>query len=122
MRSQCQRQKSYRFGLSGETTASAFLASNGFEILKHRYRNACGEIDLIAKRSGHLAFVEVKSRRTCDEAAWSVAPRQQKKIRATAEVFLAENPDYDSYSASFDVILVSYDADLVHIPQAFGLD
>jgi putative endonuclease len=114
-----QRQQSYRFGLQGEHRASAFLASNGFEILAHRYRKSCGEIDLIAKRRDHVAFVEVKARQTCEEAAWAIAPRQQAKIRAAAEAFLAENPDYGSYSASFDVILVAKDADLVHIPQAF---
>jgi putative endonuclease len=114
-----KRQQSYRFGLQGENTASAFLASNGFEILARRYRRSCGEIDLIAKRKDHVAFVEVKARRTCEEAAWTIAPRQQAKIRAAAEAFLAEHPDYDNYSASFDVILVARDADLVHIPQAF---
>lgn len=112
----------YRRGINAETHASAFLASKGYEIVGSRYRNALGEIDLIAKRRRHIAFVEVKARRTHDDAAWAVLPRQQRRIREAADGFLAENPSLADCSASFDVILVSRSSELVHIPEAFFAD
>lgn len=114
-----QRRSSYAFGQNAESSASAFLTSQGYEVLKRRYRRPCGEIDVIARRDNHIAFVEVKARRTVDDAAWSIQPRQRRRIQEAASSFLAEHPSYDQCSASFDVILVSRSQDMTYIPQAF---
>ena len=110
---------SYALGIAAEGSARQLLESKSYSILAQRYKTKAGEIDLVAKRGDHLAFVEVKRRKTQDEAAWAVAPRQQARIAMAAEVFLGENAALAQCSASFDVILVSPTQGCAHIEQAF---
>ena len=77
-------------GRAGEDMACRYLLKNGYQILKRNYRAAGGEIDIIAKKGSHLAFVEVKSRRNTEfgYAAEAVNYAKQKKIINTARAFL----------------------------------
>jgi putative endonuclease len=50
-------------GLEGEIVAKEYLERSGYRILEHRFRVGRFEVDLIAERSGLVAFVEVKTRR-----------------------------------------------------------
>jgi putative endonuclease len=110
---------SYKRGVAAESRAKGFLEAKEYRILAHRYKTKGGEIDLVAKRGDHLAFVEVKGRKTHDEAAWAVLPRQQARIAIAAEVFLGEHAELAHCSASFDVILVAPGQGCSHIEQAF---
>jgi len=110
---------SYKIGVAAEARARQLLESKSYRILAERYKTKGGEIDLVAQRGDHLAFVEVKCRRTQDEAAYSVLPRQQARIATAAEIFLGEHAGLSHESASFDVILVSPSQGLSHIEQAF---
>ena len=112
-------QSSHAIGLAAEGRARELLESKSYQILAHRYKTKAGEIDLVAKRGDHLAFVEVKQRKTQDEAAWSIAARQQARIALAAEVFLGEHAALAQCSASFDVVLVSPSQGCAHIEQAF---
>ena len=118
-RQNASRQSSYAIGIDAESRARQLLESKSYRILAQRYKTKAGEIDLVAKRGEHLAFVEVKQRKTQDEAAWSIAPRQQARIALAAEVFLGEHEGLAQCSASFDVILVSPAQGCAHIEQAF---
>jgi len=113
------RQSSHAIGIAAECCARQLLESKSYHILAQRYKTKAGEIDLIARRGNHLAFVEVKHRKTQDEAAWSIAPRQQARIAMAAEVFLGEHATLAQCSASFDVVLVSPSQGCAHIEQAF---
>lgn len=110
---------SYATGIAAESRARGLLESKNYHILAHRYKTKGGEIDLVAKRGDHLAFVEVKGRKTYDEAAYAVLPRQQARIALAAEVFLGEHAELAHCSASFDVILVTPNRGCAHIEQAF---
>jgi len=110
---------SYQRGLDAEHTASVLLEAKNYEILGHRYRNAAGEIDLIARRGDHIAFIEVKRRKTQDEAAWSILPRQQARIASAAEGYLAEHLELGACTASFDVVFVTPKQGCAHIENAF---
>jgi putative endonuclease len=122
MTPEIKRKAANRRGTIAEARAGRFLAAHGYEILKSRYRNAHGEIDLIARHRDHIAFIEVKARRTHADAAYAVQPRQQRRIRDAADCFLAEHQSYAAFTASFDVILISPAEDLLHIPHAFLAD
>jgi putative endonuclease len=114
-----RKPSSYQLGLSAEGEARDFLERNAYSILAERYRSPAGEIDIIAKRGSHLAFVEVKRRKTEEAAAYAVGARQQKRIALAAEIYLDEHRDLTHCSASFDVILVTPSQGCSHIEQAF---
>ncbi len=109
----------YATGMAAESSARGLLESKDYRILAHRYKTKGGEIDLVAKRGDHLAFVEVKRRKTQEEAAYAVVPRQQARIAVAAEIFLGEHSELSHCSASFDVILVTPNRGCAHIEQAF---
>ena len=96
-----------RLGLDAEERAAAELRARGWTVLARRVRTGLGELDLIAEREGLLAFVEVKARASLAEAAGSVSPRQQGRLMAAAEAWLAENPGHGAAGMRFDVILVA---------------
>ncbi len=110
---------SYATGIAAEGRAKGLLESKDYCILAQRYKTKGGEIDLVAKRGDHLAFVEVKGRKTHEEAAYAIMPRQQARIAIAAEVFLGEHAEFAHCSASFDVILVTPNRGCAHIEQAF---
>jgi putative endonuclease len=113
------KRNSYATGVAAESRAAGLLQSKSYSILAQRYKTKGGEIDLVAQRGDHLAFVEVKGRKSLDEAAWAVVPRQQARIAVAAEVFLGEHSELAHCTASFDVILVSPSEGCSHIEQAF---
>jgi putative endonuclease len=113
------RPSSYKSGVAAENYAKDLLEAKDYRIIAQRYKTKGGEIDLIAKRGDHLAFVEVKGRKTADEGVWAVLPRQQSRIAAAAEIFLGEYTSLPFSSASFDVIVVTPHQVCTHIEQAF---
>jgi putative endonuclease len=114
-----ERQAAFRLGLSAESRAAAFLIGKGFRILARRWKSPLGEIDIVARRRSTLIFVEVKAREKLDDAAWSVTPRQQQRIAAAAELWLAQHPDATFTDIRFDVVLVAPRRLPQHIPAAF---
>lgn len=114
-----ERQAAFRFGLSAESRAAAYLIGKGFRILARRWKSPVGEIDIVARRRSLLIFVEVKARERLDDAAWSVTPRQQQRIAAAAEIWLANNPDASFTDIRFDAMLVAPGRLPQHIPAAF---
>ena len=101
-----ERQIAFRFGLSAESRAAAFLVAKGYRILARRFRTPVGEIDLVVRRAGVLVFVEVKARETFDAAAEAIGKRQQNRIIAAARSWLAAHPDDAWVEMRFDVVLV----------------
>ncbi len=89
-------------GRNAERIAAWFLRVRGYRILAERYKTPSGEIDLIATRiaspfatqARNLVFVEVKARATAQDGLEAISPRQQQRIRAAAETFLARNASH----------------------------
>ena len=109
----------FSLGISAESRAAAFLVAKGFRILAQRWKSPVGEIDIVARRRSLLVFVEVKARNNLDEAAESLQTRQQRRIAAAAEVWLATYPDDAIHDFRFDAILVAPGKMPRHIPAAF---
>ena len=101
------RVEAFRTGLSAETQAAAVLIAKGYRILARRFRTPHGEIDIVARRRNLLAFVEVKARANLDDAAYAVTPRQQARIIAAAQGWLAAHPEYGEYDLRFDAVLIA---------------
>ena len=111
----------FRVGISAESRAAALLVAKGFRILARRWRSPAGEIDIVARRKQLLIFVEVKARADFDAAAESITPRQQQRIAAAAEAWLAAFGQGSLRDFRFDVILVVPGKMPRHIPAAFGI-
>jgi len=101
------RIAAFRTGLSAESRAAAYLIAKGYRILARRHRTRYGEIDLVARRRGLLAFIEVKARASLDEAAYAVTPRQQARIINAAQAFLIDHPEYAEFELRFDAMLIA---------------
>jgi putative endonuclease len=114
-----ERQVAFRLGLSAESRAAVFLVAKGFRILARRWKSPLGEIDIVARRRHLLIFVEVKARADLDAAAWSVTARQQARIAAAAEIWLAQSPDQSIRDIRFDAVLVAPGRIPRHLPAAF---
>ena len=114
-----ERQVAFAFGLSAESRAAAYLVAKGYRILARRWRSPVGEIDIVARRRGVLIFVEVKARERLDDAAEAVVVRQERRIIAAAEAWLATNPNHGSSDMRFDVGLVAPRSIPRHIQAAF---
>jgi putative endonuclease len=70
-----------------------------------RYKTPVGEIDLVALKGQHLAFIEVK---VTDDAAWTRFPtRQKRRIVRAAQYWLAGHPAYAGQDIAFDVVLAA---------------
>jgi len=113
------RQAAFRVGVSAESRAAAYLTGRGYAIAARRFKRRVGEVDIVARRDAELVFVEVKARSRLDDAALSLTPRQQRRIVAAAEAWLADHPDDAQHNISFDVILVARDGMIRHIAAAF---
>lgn len=94
-------------GRWAEWLAMAWLAAKGYRLLDHRARTAAGEIDLVACRGEWIAFVEVKARRTLEEALGAIGPRQRRRIERAAGLWLAR------HDARFRRLFPRYDLVLV---------
>lgn len=97
----------HALGARGERLAADFLGAAGWRILERGYRHGRREIDLIVRRRGTLAFVEVKTRSgrgwgTPEEA---VTVRKRKEIEAVARAYLARTRPRD-VDVRFDVIAI----------------
>jgi putative endonuclease len=74
-------------GRAAEILAAAWLMAQGYRILGFRLRTPHGEIDLLALRGPVLAVIEVKRRRTLEEALAAVTVDQRRRLlRAAASV------------------------------------
>jgi putative endonuclease len=107
-------------GERGEEVVVRWLIAQGGEILARRWRWRGGEIDTIAISDRALRFVEVKtrSRGNWDEdGLMAVTPRKQQKLIASAELFIAQNPQYADFPCQFDVAIVRRQALNLPLPD-----
>lgn len=68
-------------GRRAEWIAALLLMAKGYRILGMRLRTPQAEIDLATQRGRTLAVVEVKRRRTLEEALLAVTPAQRERLR-----------------------------------------
>ncbi len=115
-----------KLGCWGEKVAAGYLRRRLYRIVATNYRNKVGEIDIIARRGGVLAFVEVKTRtgRSFGSALEAVNQRKQQQIIRAAQWYLAQQW-MENLQPRFDVIAVQVESNdkhsIEHIKDAFAL-
>lgn len=117
-----RRRAAHDRGLQAEESAATLLAARGFHVLARRVRTKAGEIDLIARQGDLLVFCEVKLRARLDDAAFSLQPRQRRRIAAAAEAYLAEHPELSALNMRFDAVLLARTGEAEHLPGAFEME
>ncbi|MBI3452792.1 MAG: YraN family protein [Rhodospirillales bacterium] len=101
------RVRAQRRGRFAEHLAAWRLRLAGYRILARGYRTPVGEIDLIVRRGGVVAFVEVKARPDLASAAEAVGGAQRTRIARAAMAFLAARAELRNAALRFDVVLVA---------------
>lgn len=112
-------------GPLGEQLAAEYLQKAGYEIVCRNYRTRFGEIDIVARDSRFLVFVEVKTREagSLTDPLESVTPAKRKKLVRTAMLYLQKLPT--ELQPRFDVIGILLEDSrpaVRHIENAFGAD
>ena len=113
------RRSSHRRGLRAEAWAAWWLRLQGYRILAMRYKTPVGEIDLVAKRGGTLAFIEVKARALHADAAEAIHARNQQRVVRAAQHYLQAHPQHAHRTIRFDALLVAWYRWPHHIRHAF---
>lgn len=93
-------------GRRAEALALLALMLRGYRPVARNLRTPVGEIDLVVRRGRVLAVIEVKTRGTLADAAESIRPEQQARIRRAAEWLLNRRPDLAHLTIRFDAVLV----------------
>ena len=112
------RQLAERNGRQGERRAAFWLRAKGWRILGMRVKTPRGEIDLIAKRGGVVAFVEVKWRRTMVELDLAIDERRLARVAAAVEC-VAHEYATEGEDIRVDVILLAPGTLPRHIANAW---
>ncbi|WP_415665822.1 YraN family protein [Zymomonas mobilis] len=101
-----QRQKAEKLGRMGELIALWWLRFHGWHIVKNgkRAKTKQGEIDIIARRGGILAFIEVKTRRSAQNLDDAIDKYRLRRVAAAVHS-LAPRLMRPDESIRIDVIL-----------------
>ncbi|MEM7700601.1 MAG: YraN family protein [Pseudomonadota bacterium] len=105
-------------GREGEDEAAAWLEQQGWEILAKRVKTKLGEIDLIARQEGLVAFIEVKWRRRAADLATAIDERRLARVAAAVEVVCHEYTE-PGEDMRIDVILLAPGSFPRHIANAW---
>ena len=102
-----RRLRAYRQGVFSESVAALMLRLKGNRVVARRYKTPVGEIDLVALKGKRLAFVEVKRRKSFEEAVEALPSRARRRIVRAAQYWLAAHPLYNGHDMRFDVVLTA---------------
>ncbi|MDZ4749471.1 MAG: YraN family protein [Saprospiraceae bacterium] len=93
-------------GKWGEEKAAAFLKGEGFEILARNWRYKRAEIDIVAKESGVLVFVEVKTRAsTSFGRPEEMVDRRKRRLLIDAAMAYMRSIGYE-WEIRFDILAI----------------
>lgn len=100
-------------GAQAEDFACNELIRAGIKILARNYQCRRGEIDIIARSTESLIFVEVKFRSSTrfGHAFEMVSPQKQRKICSAANHYLSKHTQFYNHPCRFDVFALEYGPD-----------
>lgn len=101
------------FGNKGEDLVVEYLEKNNFKILERNFyiQRKIGEIDIIAKKSDLIVFVEVKRRSsTYTKISDIITAKKRSCIIKTAELYLLKNNiNTNQFILRFDIAYIITD-------------
>jgi putative endonuclease len=112
-------REAFHRGHGAERRAAWWLRLKFYRVLAINWRSVAGEIDLIAKRGGTLAFIEVKQRIDRDTATLSLAPQQRARLARAAGLFIAQRPELADLTLRFDLMAFGRMGRPVHMKDAW---
>jgi putative endonuclease len=83
------RAQAEKFGRIAEARAALWLNLHGWWVLASRVKTPVGEIDLIARRWGTVAFIEVKARTSMADLDEAIDEYRLRRVAAAAEAVAA---------------------------------
>lgn len=113
-----QRHEADARGREGEAEAAMFLAHRGWRIVAERVKTKAGEIDLVARRPGLVAFVEVKWRARSASLNDAIDERRLRRVAAAVECVWQDYAT-DGENIRIDVILLAPGRKPTHIENAW---
>jgi putative endonuclease len=116
------RLRARRRGRNAEFLCRWHLRLHGWRIVASGWRCPSGEIDILARRRGVLAVIEVKSRTDFATGAAALQPRQRRRIARAAQAFLLTRPELAALALRFDVMVVAPRHLPRHLAGAWRLD
>ena len=122
-----RRLRAPELGRQGEARAAWYLRLHGYRILDRNVRYPAGELDLVVRRGGGIAFVEVKSRQQtrCGTPEEAVGRVKQLRIARMAERYCRESRVGRETRVRFDVVSVYWTGwrfRIEHLRDAFYIE
>lgn len=114
-----KRRRNHQRGILAEYLACAFLVLKGYRLVAMRYKTPVGEVDLIMRRGGTLAIIEVKARADHASAATAIHHDNQSRVIRASQYFLVSHPEYAQMQVRFDAVLVAWYRLPRHYTHAF---
>ncbi|ROS71981.1 putative endonuclease [Curtobacterium sp. PhB130] len=95
-------------GARGETIAAEWLEAHGYTVVERNWRCARGEIDIIARHSGDLVFIEVKARAgaTTGHPLEAITAAKLSRLRRLVPAWFAAHPEASARHIRIDAIAV----------------
>ena len=107
-----------RKGREGEAQAAQWLMQQGWQVVAERVKTKVGEIDLIARKPGIVAFVEVKWRKRTRDLDTAIDERRLARVAAAVEM-VAHEYLQDGDDITIDVLLLAPGSRPRHIANAW---
>ena len=113
-----KRQLAEKSGRQGEKRAELWLRAQGWSVLDRRVKTPAGEIDLIVKRGGVVAFVEVKWRSKKADLDYAIDEYRLSRGASASEA-VAHKYAKNGEDIRIDVILLAPGSLPRHITNAW---
>jgi putative endonuclease len=114
-----KREDAEKRGRRAEFVALWYLRLKGYKLLARRFKSHLGEVDLIMRKGTTTAFIEVKARKTTDQAILSVTTWQSRRISAASSSWVKRDPVAAAGICRFDIVAVPSHWWPTHIENAF---
>ncbi|WP_375464423.1 YraN family protein [uncultured Methylobacterium sp.] len=117
-----RRRTTDRRGRRAEWLALGALMLKGYRPLALRVAVGGGEIDLIVRRGGTIAFVEVKARASLADAQEAIGAVKRRRFSRAVRSWVAKHPFAAGLTLRADAVFIGRGRWPMHLPDAFPIE